>query len=58
MVGASRSRSLLAFVTAVLLCAAHVQGCLIKKLCQNSEQCKDLIAANSGCSIDWKEAAW
>jgi hypothetical protein len=42
----------------MLLCANTADACLIKKVCSNSTQCKDLIAENAACGVDWKEAAW
>ena len=51
-------RLLLLLHLLLLLLAAVTDACLIKKICSNAKQCKDLIDKNADCSIDWKEAAW
>ena len=42
----------------LLLLVGVADACLIKKVCSNVKQCKDLIADNQNCGVDWKEAAW
>eukprot|EP00729_Bicosta_minor_P006322 gene6322-35437_t len=41
----------------LLVCiVAGVEGCLLKKVCTKVKQCKDLIAENKECGVDWGQA--